>query len=72
MPQGKELQVLFEDERTDGKMKGFTSNYVRVLNDYDQARVNNLINVKITGLTETGMCSGNILDTKNSIELISL
>ena len=69
---GKDLEVLFEDELVDNKMKGFTSNYVRVINDYDPSFVNNLTVVNLTGITEKGICKGNILDTKNSIELISI
>jgi len=69
---GKDLDVLFEDELVDNKMKGFTSNYVRVINDYDQSFINKLTSVNLTGITEEGICTGNILDTKNSIELISI
>jgi threonylcarbamoyladenosine tRNA methylthiotransferase MtaB len=69
---GKDLEVLFEDELVDNKMKGFTSNYVRVINDYDLSFVNNLTVVNLNGITEKGICKGNILDTKNSIELISI
>jgi threonylcarbamoyladenosine tRNA methylthiotransferase MtaB len=69
---GKNLEVLFEDELVDNKMKGFTSNYVRVINDYDQSFINKLTSVNLTGITEEGICTANILDTKNSIELISI
>lgn len=69
---GKKLQVLFEEENSNGKMKGYTSNYIRVVNDYNKAQVNSLINVKLTEINEDGMCSGKISDIKNSIELVSL
>ncbi len=69
---GKDLDVLFEDESVDNKMKGFTSNYVRVINEYDQSFINKLTSVNLTRITEDGICTGNILDTKNSIELISI
>jgi threonylcarbamoyladenosine tRNA methylthiotransferase MtaB len=69
---GKELQVLFEDDCTDGKMKGFTSNYIRVIHDYDQTRLNNLEIINLTDLTGNKLCTGKIVDTKKSIELISL
>ena len=69
---GKDFDVLFEDEWEDNKMKGFTSNYVRVENDYDKAFINELTSVQLTEVTADGNCTGNILDTKNSIELISI
>jgi threonylcarbamoyladenosine tRNA methylthiotransferase MtaB len=69
---GKDLDVLFEDELVDNKMKGFTSNYVRVINEYDQSFINKLTSVNLTEITAEGICTGNILDTKNSIELISI
>lgn len=68
----KDLDVLFEDELIDNKMKGFTSNYVRVINEYDQSFINKLTSVNLTGITAEGICTGKILDTKNSIELISI
>ena len=69
---GKDLDILFEDELVDNKMKGFTSNYVRVINGYDQSFINKLTSVNLNGITADGICSGKILDTKNSIELISI
>ncbi|MCH8032835.1 MAG: tRNA (N(6)-L-threonylcarbamoyladenosine(37)-C(2))-methylthiotransferase MtaB [Bacteroidetes bacterium] len=67
---GRDLDVLFEDELIDNKMKGFTSNYVRVINEYDQSFINELTSVNLNRITAEGICTGNILDTKNSIELI--
>lgn len=67
---GIDLDVLFEDELIDNKMKGFTSNYVRVINEYDQSFINELTSVNLNRITAEGICTGNILDTKNSIELI--
>ncbi|MDR6160227.1 threonylcarbamoyladenosine tRNA methylthiotransferase MtaB [Chryseobacterium sp. SLBN-27] len=39
---GKTLPVLWEHENKDGKMFGFTENYVRVKKDYDAASVNQI------------------------------
>jgi threonylcarbamoyladenosine tRNA methylthiotransferase MtaB len=69
---GKDLDVLFEHELVENKMKGFTSNYVRVVNDYNQSFINKLTSVNLTEVTAEGICTGDILDTKNSIELISI
>lgn len=58
---GKELQVLFESENTDGKMKGFSSNYIRVSHDFDESLVNNLCGMKITGINH-GLCEGTVIN----------
>ena len=67
---GKELNVLFETERVKNSMLGFSSNYVRICNEYDEELTNRLTKVEIKGI-EKGMCYGNILDIKNSIDLVS-
>lgn len=68
---GKKSKVLFEQEITDGKMKGFTSNYIKVENDFDETMVNKLQKVKITGITENGFCTGDFIDTNKSVELLT-
>jgi threonylcarbamoyladenosine tRNA methylthiotransferase MtaB len=67
---GKELEVLFESENDNGKMKGFSSNYVRVSNNYDPLLINELSTVKIDGVRDN-LCHGNILGNKKSIDLIA-
>lgn len=69
---GKNSEVLFEDEMNDNLIKGFTSNYVRVENKYNDTLVNKLSSFKINGISDSGLCTGEILDTKNSVELISI
>ena len=39
---GKREQVLWESDRKDGKMAGYTGNYIRVERPFDPARVNTL------------------------------
>ena len=68
---GKTSKVLFEHEIEDGKMKGFTSNYVRVENDYNKAIVNKLKEVRINSVTENSLCTGVFTDTKNTVELLA-
>jgi len=68
---GKNHQVLFENECVDGKMKGFTSNYIRTITGYNPNIVNELSEFELDAIDENGLCTGNIRDTKNSIELIS-
>jgi threonylcarbamoyladenosine tRNA methylthiotransferase MtaB len=54
---GKEWDVLFEKEVENGNMYGFTSNYVKVSVKYDPLRVNEIVPVRITGLTEDGLAT---------------
>jgi threonylcarbamoyladenosine tRNA methylthiotransferase MtaB len=67
---GRELEVLFESENDNGMMKGFSSNYVRVANNFDSLLVNELSTVKIEGVRDN-LCYGTILGTKKSIDLIA-
>jgi threonylcarbamoyladenosine tRNA methylthiotransferase MtaB len=67
---GKKSTVLFEDAAIDGIMKGFTSNYIRIVNDYDKSVINNFEDIEITGLTNDGFCTGRLMDTKYSIDIV--
>ena len=67
---GKKLDVLFEHENNDGLMKGFSSNYVRVSHPFDANFANNILPVKITGMSNA-ICTGEIMDTKKSVDLIA-
>lgn len=51
---GTTHQVLFEDDVEDGKMHGFTENYVRVSAKYDPLLINELRTVKLTEINEQG------------------
>ncbi len=52
---GKEAVVLFEDDVQDGKMHGFTENYVRVTAKYDPLLVNELKRVQLTEINDEGL-----------------
>jgi len=56
---GDELEVLFENENHDGQMKGFSSNYIRVSNEFNSNLVNEFCTVKISSACD-GLCEGNI------------
>lgn len=43
----QEAQVLFETEKTDGLLYGFTNNYIKVATEYDQELVNNIVPVRL-------------------------
>ena len=66
---GKELEVLFEEAEYEGMMKGFSSNYSRVQVLFNEAYVNEFCKVKITGQADE-TCFGEVLDIKNSVDLI--
>jgi threonylcarbamoyladenosine tRNA methylthiotransferase MtaB len=51
---GKTLPVLWEHENRNGKMYGFTENYVRVSKDYDINSVNEIENVSLKNLLDDG------------------
>lgn len=50
--------VLFEHEEHEGRMLGFTDNYVRVTMPFDQAAVNNVLPVVIGRINGDGYCEG--------------
>lgn len=65
---GKNLDVLFESKDESGMIKGFSSNYVRVHNSYQDRLDNSLCIVKAKGISR-GLVYGNIKEIKNSVEL---
>ncbi|MDQ7817126.1 MAG: MiaB/RimO family radical SAM methylthiotransferase [Melioribacteraceae bacterium] len=58
---GKELTVLFEHEKMDGFMKGFSSNYVRVKNPFVKEYINKFVKVKIREVDEN-ICTAQLLE----------
>jgi threonylcarbamoyladenosine tRNA methylthiotransferase MtaB len=54
---GKTLPVLWEHENKDGKMFGFTENYVRVKKDYDAASVNQIEFLNLEKILSDGTVS---------------
>lgn len=54
---GQTLPVLWEHENKDGKMYGFTENYVRVQKDFDPSLVNQIEFLKLEKITEDGVVS---------------
>lgn len=51
---GKTFTVLFEEDIEDGKMHGFTENYIRVAAKYDPVLINELKTLKLSGINEKG------------------
>ncbi|WP_449388334.1 tRNA (N(6)-L-threonylcarbamoyladenosine(37)-C(2))-methylthiotransferase MtaB [Chryseobacterium lineare] len=54
---GKTLPVLWEHENKDGKMFGFTENYVRVQKDFDAASVNQIELLNLEKILSDGTVS---------------
>lgn len=54
---GKTLPILWEHENKDGKMYGFTENYVRVQKDFDQASVNQIEFLNLEKILSDGTVS---------------
>lgn len=54
---GKTLPVLWEHENKDGKMYGFTENYVRVQKDFDEASVNQIEFLNLEKILSDGTVS---------------
>jgi threonylcarbamoyladenosine tRNA methylthiotransferase MtaB len=52
---GTTQTVLFEEDVEDGKMHGFTQNYVRVAAKYDPLLINELKQVKLVEINEKGL-----------------
>ncbi|MFA6885003.1 MAG: tRNA (N(6)-L-threonylcarbamoyladenosine(37)-C(2))-methylthiotransferase MtaB [Paludibacteraceae bacterium] len=52
---GREMFVLWEDKRTEGRMHGFTDNYIRVETEFDKSLVNTLTKVRLGEFTEDGL-----------------
>ena len=51
---GRTFQVLFEEDIEDGKMQGFTENYIRVTAKYDPLLLNEIKAVTLTEINEKG------------------
>jgi threonylcarbamoyladenosine tRNA methylthiotransferase MtaB len=48
-------RVLFENDIENGKMHGFTENYIRVIAKYDPILINELKDVQLTAINESGL-----------------
>jgi threonylcarbamoyladenosine tRNA methylthiotransferase MtaB len=57
----QEKSVLFESEDDNGKMSGFTDNYIRVEIPYSPELVNTIIPVRLESLTSEGVMSAKVM-----------
>lgn len=63
---GKTFTVLFEEDVEDGKMHGFTENYIRVAAKYDPILINELKTVTLKEINEKGTME--VLEPEHSYE----
>lgn len=61
---GKTSVVLFENDIEDGRMHGFTENYIRVSAKYDPLLINDLKKVRLTSINEKGLVEVEEVDTE--------
>lgn len=55
--------VLFEEDVADGRMQGFTENYVRVVAQYDPLLINETLPVRLTAVNADGLMEVSELET---------
>jgi threonylcarbamoyladenosine tRNA methylthiotransferase MtaB len=67
---GTNQDVLFENAIKNGLMHGFTSNYIRVQTDFNESLTGQICPIILTR-AEADICTGTILSTKKSIDLVT-
>jgi threonylcarbamoyladenosine tRNA methylthiotransferase MtaB len=67
---GTQHQVLFEKNKKDRWMQGYTSNYIKVKTEYDESAAGVLSDTRLVH-SEGEICEGIIVSTKKSIDLVA-
>ncbi|MBD3628963.1 tRNA (N(6)-L-threonylcarbamoyladenosine(37)-C(2))-methylthiotransferase MtaB [Cyclobacterium sp.] len=62
---GKTFQVLFEEDIEEGKMHGFTENYIRISAKYDPLLINEIKEVTLSDINEKGTVE--VLEPENGL-----
>jgi len=57
---GKDSKVLFESSKKEGKIYGYTDNYIRVCIKYDKSLINRIVDVKILEFYEDDILKVNL------------
>ena len=68
---GQTRKVLFEHEEKQGKMYGYTDNYIKVEMDYDPLLINELVDVIITGINSEGFASAEFDYSQTTVKHVS-
>jgi len=66
---GTNQAVLFENNNKNGLMQGFSSNYVKVQTDFLESLTGQICPIMLTE-ADTEICSGMLISTKKSIDLV--
>ncbi|HYG40141.1 MAG TPA: tRNA (N(6)-L-threonylcarbamoyladenosine(37)-C(2))-methylthiotransferase MtaB [Cytophagales bacterium] len=64
---GREFSVLFEDDVAEGKMFGFTENYIKVVAKYDPMLVNEVKTVRLSSINADGQVEIEELEEKSLV-----
>lgn len=59
---GKQVSVLFEEEKKDNLMSGFTPNYLKVFVPYSKALVNQSVDIVLQEINEQGFFDGKMIE----------
>lgn len=59
---GGEAEVLFESNRHNGMMTGYSENYIRVRTPYDRERVNRIVRVRLDSIMDNGDVLGIVIE----------
>ncbi|MBU0763845.1 MAG: tRNA (N(6)-L-threonylcarbamoyladenosine(37)-C(2))-methylthiotransferase MtaB, partial [Bacteroidetes bacterium] len=65
---GEEAEVLFEKKGRNGKIYGFTGNYIRVETKYDPELANRITRVILGEISDNGTMKGRVLKKKYKYE----
>ncbi len=57
---GKEMDVLFEKDIENGKIHGFTDNYMRIAVKYEPHLLNEIVRVRLDAVNATGIMEGRL------------
>lgn len=57
----KEFLVLFEHENKNGRMYGYTQNYIKIEHPYDETLVNKTMCIQTTGINEDGFVTSDLV-----------
>jgi threonylcarbamoyladenosine tRNA methylthiotransferase MtaB len=67
---GTNQKVLFEHLNKDGMIQGFTSNYIRIQTNYNEALAGKIVPVLLETFTDD-VCNCTLISTKNRVDLIT-
>ena len=66
---GNHVEVLFEQEESQGKMYGFSPNYIKVEMPYDPRCINQMVNVKLENLSPENTVTATYMDEPSTLTL---